>query len=278
MEFKFDLQRFKGQTTSSEATYTPTEYELQLQQYAVQYAQALAPNAQELNNYAMGVIKPSFEEIMGGTEPLGKYHIKLNGEAQERATSALHALIYTSPQENLNAAYAANTSLTGLADDYSSVAESGANNQNNLATALNNKVSDTADSLTSIYDSLGNSTDETNNSLKKFTASNDAAMLTANNGLSRVICNNCCTTRKYTKIIGGIADSNISVTSGANENLDEYITINSGAESLASNDIDGYQVQNSIAATTTNDTLGTYRTQNTIDTSAAKAVSSRLCK
>ena len=209
-KFKFDLQRFKGQTTSSEATYTPTEYELQLQQYAVQYAEALAPNAQMLNNFAMGVLQDSFEEIMGGLQPLGKLHIQLNGEAQERATSALHTLIYTSPQENLNAASAANNSLTGLADDYSAVADTSANNQGNLATALNSKLADTTNSLTSIYNSLGTTTDKTNDSLGNFTTSNDSAASLANNGLSHVICNNCCTTKKYTKILGGIANSNVA--------------------------------------------------------------------
>ena len=183
-KFKFHLQRFKGQTTSSEATYTPTEYELQLQQYAVRYASALAPNAETLNNYAMGVIQPSFEEIMGGLQPLGKLHIQLNGEAQERATSALEALIYSSPQENLNTATATNSSLTGLADDYSTVADTAAGNQDSLATALNDKLADTANRLNSIYGSLNTAADGANDSLKSFAPSNKSAMLVANNGLT----------------------------------------------------------------------------------------------
>ena len=204
--FKFDLQRFKGQTTSSEATYTPTEYELQLQQYAVRYASALAPNAETLNNFAMGVLQNSFEEIMGGLQPLGKLHIQLNGEAQERATSALHALIYTSPQENHDAATASNNSLANLENDYSSTADTAANNQDGLAAALNDKLSSTDGKLNSIYNSLGTSTDGTNSALKNFLPSNDEAALAANNGLSRVICNNCCATQKLSKVLGGIVD------------------------------------------------------------------------
>ena len=245
--FKFDLQRFKGQTTSSEATYTPTEYELQLQQYAVRYASALAPNAETLNNFAMGVLQNSFEDIMGGLQPLGKFHIQLNAEAQERATSALHALIYTSPQENQNAAAVANNSLENLTNDYSTTAENAANNQDSLAVALNDKLANTDGKLNSIYSSLGTSTDGTNTSLKNFVPSNETAALVANSGLSRVICNNCCTTQKFTSVLGGIADSNSSVTSDANETLAEYIPINSAAEKLASDDIENYQRQNSIA-------------------------------
>ena len=95
MEFKFDLQRFKGQTTSSEATNEPTVYEIQLQEYAVQYAEALAPNAHKLNNYAMSVLENrlGFKYVVGGADSLDEYFIHLNGEAQERATSALHAMI-----------------------------------------------------------------------------------------------------------------------------------------------------------------------------------------
>ena len=159
-KFVFDLQRFKGQTTSSEATYTPTEYELQLQQYAVRYAEALAPNAHELNDLAMGVLRRhlGFQYVTDGTD---EYFINLNAEAQERATSALHNLIYTSPKENLDAANEANISLAGLAENYSSVAETAANNQSGLMPALNNKFSETNDSLNSIYDSLGTAANST---------------------------------------------------------------------------------------------------------------------
>ncbi|MBQ7493852.1 MAG: hypothetical protein IJT47_05440, partial [Selenomonadaceae bacterium] len=212
MKFEFDLQRFKGQTTSSEATYTPTEYELQLQRYAVQYAEALAPNAKALNDYAMSVIQPSFEDIMGGLQPLGKLHIQLNGEAQERATSALHALIYSNPQENLNAVTDSNASLAGLATDYSTEAENSADNQNSLVGALTGKLTDTDGKLNSIYSSLGTSTDKANDSLKSFVPSNSTAALTANSVLNRVICNNCCTTKKFSSVMGGIADSNSDET------------------------------------------------------------------
>ncbi|MBQ4403217.1 MAG: hypothetical protein II857_02285 [Selenomonadaceae bacterium] len=143
----------------------------------------------------MGVIQPSFEDIMGGLQPLGKLHIQLNGEAQERATSTLHALIYTNPQENLNAVTDANGSLASLATDYWTESKNSADNQKSLVGVLTGKLTDTDGKLNSIYSSLGTSTELLHD-------------------------------KKYSSVMDRLTDSNSDETRDANETLGEYINKN----------------------------------------------------
>lgn len=60
----FNLQMFKGGTTvTNTSTYTPTEYEIQLQKAQSEYAKAIAPNSLWLNDTARGLLQNSLGAV-----------------------------------------------------------------------------------------------------------------------------------------------------------------------------------------------------------------------
>ena len=64
--FIFDLQRHKGgssTTVNNTTTYTPTEYELQLQKAQAKYADEIAPNALWLNDVARNILENSIGAV-----------------------------------------------------------------------------------------------------------------------------------------------------------------------------------------------------------------------
>lgn len=77
-----DLQLFKGGTTvNNTSTYTPTEYELQLQKVQADYANKVAPNAQWLNQTAGDILKNSIGAVQVDFSGL-------NDNAQNQISSA----------------------------------------------------------------------------------------------------------------------------------------------------------------------------------------------
>ena len=66
MDFVFDLQLFGGgggTTVNNTSTYTPTEYELQLQKAQSDYANAIAPNSLWLNDTARNILQNSIGAV-----------------------------------------------------------------------------------------------------------------------------------------------------------------------------------------------------------------------
>ena len=56
--------RFKGSTSvTNTSTYTPTEYELQLQKSQADYAKAIAPNSLWLNDTARKILENSIGSV-----------------------------------------------------------------------------------------------------------------------------------------------------------------------------------------------------------------------
>ncbi|MBQ3452262.1 MAG: hypothetical protein IJG32_08350, partial [Selenomonadaceae bacterium] len=268
MMFKFNLQRFKGGTVT-ENVYEPTIYELQLQQLAVNYAEALAPNAHMLNDYAKEVIENSFRTVF---KDLDYYYVHLAGEAQERGTQGLSGLMQDLPAEMQAALYVADTNLSGLNKKYQSVANCATCKQQRLVGALNEQFSLTGSSLSSIYDDLITVTDVTNDTLMSYVLPNSTAAQNANTGINSVISSDSVAADNYVKNLDSIAGSNISLTTAANQDLNNYISANSNAASLANASLGTYITENSNAAKTANDSLGSYRNQNNTDTSAANSV------
>ena len=77
-----DLQMFKGGTTvTNTSSYTPSEYELQLQQAQADYAKAIAPNSLWLNDTAKGLLQNSL-----GTVQVD--YNNLNSDAQNQIAGA----------------------------------------------------------------------------------------------------------------------------------------------------------------------------------------------
>ena len=80
-----DLQLFKGETTvTNTSTYTPTEYELQLQKIQADYAQSVAPVAQWLNQTAGNILKDSIGAVQVNFD-------NLNNQAQNQINAANQA-------------------------------------------------------------------------------------------------------------------------------------------------------------------------------------------
>lgn len=144
--FKFDLQLFGGgggdTTVNNTTTYTPTEYELQLQKAEADYANAVAPNALYLNNTARNVLQNS----------LGTVQVDFNGlnnTAQNQITSAQNG--YTQlANGQLPSSYLQNMTdvvQSGVQNSYGQLLNNSANNG-----VLNSSV--TSQGLRDISDSV----------------------------------------------------------------------------------------------------------------------------
>ena len=84
MEFLFDLQLFGGgsdTTVNNTSTYTPTEYELELQKAQSQYANAVSPNALWLNETARNILQNSIGAVQVDFN-------KMNNQAQQQIANA----------------------------------------------------------------------------------------------------------------------------------------------------------------------------------------------
>lgn len=108
LNFKFDLQLFGGGggTTVNQQSYTPSEYELQLQKAQANYADAVAPNSLWLNDTA--------RKLLAGS--LGTVQVDFNGlnkQAQEQISNA-NAGMSALTGSNAEAANSANAALSGL--------------------------------------------------------------------------------------------------------------------------------------------------------------------
>ena len=102
------LQMFGGSSTTvqNSSTYTPTEYELQLQKAQSEYANAIAPNSLWLNDTARGLLQNSLgavqvdynnlnntaqNQISGGQVGLNQL-LQSNGSALEKTNKTLSSL------------------------------------------------------------------------------------------------------------------------------------------------------------------------------------------
>lgn len=137
--------RFKGggsTTVNNTSTYTPTEYELEMQRQEANYSKAIAPNALELNNLAMNVLKNS----------LGTVQVDYNGmnrNAQNQiasATSGMNRLVNSNDLANS----AVNREIGNLAGQYQGVANGAVNQLGSAENALSAANAATNNSLAGI--------------------------------------------------------------------------------------------------------------------------------
>jgi len=78
----FHRARFKGGTTvTNTSTYTPTEYEVQLQKAQADYADAISPNSLWLNDTARGILQDSIGAVQVDFN-------NLNNQAQNQIANA----------------------------------------------------------------------------------------------------------------------------------------------------------------------------------------------
>lgn len=99
--------RFKGGTTvTNNSTYTPTEYELQLQKSQADYANAIAPNSLWLNDTARNILQNSIGAVQVNFD-------KLNNQAQQLISQNQQNMAKLAPS-NTTAANKANATLGQL--------------------------------------------------------------------------------------------------------------------------------------------------------------------
>lgn len=135
LNFKFDLQLFGGGggTTVNQQSYTPSEYELQLQKAQADYADAVAPNSLWLNDTARNLLAGS----------LGTVQVDFNGlnqQAQNQiysANSGLSALTGS----NTGAANTANDTLGNISNLYGAAA----NGSNSVLSDFSSRYSSAGD-------------------------------------------------------------------------------------------------------------------------------------
>ena len=99
--------RFKGGTSvTNTSTYTPTEYELQLQKAQADYAKAIAPNSLWLNDTARNILQNSIGAVQVNFD-------KLNNQAQQLISQNQQNMAKLAPS-NTTAANKANATLWQL--------------------------------------------------------------------------------------------------------------------------------------------------------------------
>ena len=188
MKFIMDLQLFGGgkggSSTTNVQSYTPTAEEVRLQKQAADYSEAVAPNALELNNYAMNLLKDSLgtvqvdyntmnrnaqNQIAGATGNMATL-ANSNNSATANANNVLNNLSnqYTSAantansqlgglvNSNVNNATNTNRSLGNISGQYTANAQSGNNALRNLSNAYNGATGDLTNALANTSSRLGN--------------------------------------------------------------------------------------------------------------------------
>ena len=131
--------RFKGGTTvTNNSTYTPTEYELQLQKSQADYANAIAPNSLWLNDTARNILQNSIGAVRVDFD-------RLNNQAQQQIAQSQQNLANLAPS-NTAAANKANATLGQLQNGILPSAYQ-TNMQNAIRSSLQNTMGTQLNSL-----------------------------------------------------------------------------------------------------------------------------------
>lgn len=175
--FHFDLQRHKGGSTTvnNSSTYTPSEYELQLQKAQAKYADAIAPNALWLNDVARNILENSIGTVQVDFNGLNNQQQQTIQNAQQGLANLATGQL---PQEYLNNML--RTVKSGVQQSYGTLlndaAKNGVINSSVMTQGLNDidkNVSDTmANSFTNNIGTLQNLYD---NQINQATAGTTAA-------------------------------------------------------------------------------------------------------
>lgn len=173
----FHHARFKGGTTvNNTSTYTPTEYELQLQKAQADYANAVSPNALWLNDTARKLLENSLGAVQVD-------YNKLNNQAQQ---------VISENQKNLSALAQQNTEAlkkaNGLLNNISPQYMTSANKANATLGQLQNGVLPSAyqtNMQNAIRSGLQNTMGQTINNLGNRGVINSSVTTSAMNDISK---------------------------------------------------------------------------------------------
>lgn len=123
-DFKFNLAIHKGGTTvNNTSTYTPTEYELQLQRAQSKYADAVSPNALWLNDTARNLLENSLGAVQVDYNNLNQQEQQQISNAQQGITNLANGQLPQSYLDNMSAAI-----QSGVQNSYGNLLNNSANN------------------------------------------------------------------------------------------------------------------------------------------------------
>ena len=224
--------RFKGggsTTVNNTSTYTPTPYELEMQQQEANYSKAIAPNALELNNLAMNVLKNS----------LGTVQVDYNGmnkTAQNQianATNGMNGLIGSNNAANLgdvagrylglasgtagklnnvgnmysNANSAVNGTIGNLAGQYQGLASNTAGQLGNVGNMYSNANAAANSTIGSTADQYQNMANKATGQLGNLSGMYSGASTTANHALNNVSAGYQTQADKYAGQLGNVGNT-----------------------------------------------------------------------
>lgn len=157
--------RFKGgssTTVNNTSTYTPTEYELQLQKAQADYADAISPNSLWLNDTARNILQNSIGAVQVDFN-------SLNNQAQNQINSATSSNMALANGE-LPTAYLQNMQnaiQSGVENSYGNLINQAANkgvlNSSVTTSALNDMSQNVADTMANNYNNAISQVNSINN-------------------------------------------------------------------------------------------------------------------
>lgn len=269
--FTFDLQRFKGNTTV-ENKYEPTEYELEGQKIAAQYAGSVAPNALLLNNYAAQILPNTFLNVINDADLTYK---NLWGTALTRQNGALDDMSYQRGLVN----QAVNNNLSNLStlpSAYQGVANTGASQQNRLAGDVGNALSTNRGVMDSIYNQYSGATDNMSANINRGIDANNAATNAAERVNQGYINGNNNAYNRVANAYDTATGRNLAAENTANSNLEGYRQLGNTATNTTNQNLLGYIPQNDAANQSANGLLGGYMNSGSSATQNANADLSKL--
>jgi hypothetical protein len=148
---KIDLQMFKkGSSTTNVQSYTPTAQEVGLQQNALDYSKAVAPNALNLNNLAANQIKDAYGTVNVNYGNLTNDALKQQTAAQQGVSNLTQGILPTSYTQNMTDSIKSGVDKT-VGSTMNNLAQSGVLNSSVTSGALNDISKNVSDTMAQNY-------------------------------------------------------------------------------------------------------------------------------
>lgn len=170
----FDIQRFggKGGSTTNVQSYQPSEYELQLQSAAADYADAVSPNALWLNNEARKVLQDSLGTVQVDYD-------SLNQQAQDITNRGITEM-YDTLGGNTDALNIAQNVLGNAYGQIPGVTNNYVDATNDIIDSNTEAARDTNGELKNISRAYGDVADNANTRLERVANTGEGAARLAN--------------------------------------------------------------------------------------------------
>lgn len=228
--FVFDLQRHKGGTTvTNTSTYTPTEYEVQLQKAQADYADAVAPNALWLNDVGRALLQNSIGAVQVD-------YNGLNNTAQSQIANQLGQLS-SLPASNTAAANAVIETLGNISNQYGQAANNNYSRLQGLADKYTSTANTTNDAIAALANKLGTVTNKINSGIAQIAPQYGESANTTNKNLGTAASQFGSIANAANGALNGLIGTNATATTGANADLDEYIRANKNAWGISDNSL-----------------------------------------